>query len=86
MSSEVSTLSRLRIWSTRPRWARIVQQMIKEKTSERKDEPFVSEGGDVVRSDEDHSEEKAFKERENLEQKAKQKVCGESFTAAHLSL
>ena len=86
MSSEVSTLSRLRIWSTRPRWARIVQQMIKEKTSERKDEPFVSEGGDVVRSDEDHSEEKAFKEKENLEQKAKQKVCGESFTAAHLSL
>ena len=85
MSSEVSTLSRLRIRSTRPRWARIVQQMIKEKTSERKDEPFVSEG-DVVRSDEDHSEEKAFKERENLEQKAKQKVCGESFTAAHLSL
>ena len=85
MSSEVSTLSRLRIRSTRPRWARIVQQMIKEKTSERK-EPVVSEGGDFVRSDEDHSEEKALKEKENLEQKAKQKVCGDSFTAAHLSL
>ena len=86
MSSEVSTLSRLRIRSTRPRWARIVQQMIKEKTSERKDEPVVSEGGDFVRLDEDHSEEKALKEKENLEQKAKQKVCGDSFTAAHLSL
>lgn len=86
MSSEVSTLSRLRIRSTRPRWARIVQQMIKEKTSERKDEPVVSEGGDFVRSDEDRSEEKALKEKENLEQKAKQKVCGDSFTAAHLSL
>lgn len=54
--------------------------------SERKDEPVVSEGGDFVRSDEDHSEEKALKEKENLEQKAKQKVCGDSFTAAHLSL
>ena len=60
--------------------------MIKEKMSERKDEPVVSEGGDFVRSDEDHSEEKALKEKENLEQKAKQKVCGDSFTAAHLSL
>ena len=74
MSSEVSTLSRLRIRNTRPRWAKIVQQMIKEKKSEGKEEPVVREGADVVRSDVEQSEEKALKEKENLEQKAKQKV------------
>lgn len=74
MSSEVSTLSRLRIRNTRPRWARIVQQMIREMKSEGKEKPAVREEGEVVHSDAEHSEEKALKEKENLEQKAKQKV------------
>lgn len=60
--------------------------MIKEKMFERKDEFFVSEGGDVVCLDEDYFEEKVFKEKENLEQKVKQKVCGESFIVVYLFL
>lgn len=59
--------------------------MIKEKMFERKDEFFVSEG-DVVCLDEDYFEEKVFKEKENLEQKVKQKVCGDSFIVVYLFL
>jgi len=75
MSSEVCTLSRLRIRNTRPRWARIVQDMIKEKKkSEGKEKPAVREEEDAVHLDTDPSEEKALKEKENVEQKTKQKV------------
>ena len=76
MSSEVSTLSRLRIRNTRPRWARIVQQMIRERNkSEGEEKPAVREEEGVVIVDADHSEEKALKEKENVEQKTKQKVA-----------
>lgn len=75
MSSEVCTLSRLRIRNTRPRWARIVQEMIREKKkSEGKEKPAVREEEDAVHLDTDHSEEKALEEKENVEQKTKQKV------------
>ena len=75
MSSEVSTLSRLRIRNTRPRWARIVQQMIGDKKkSEGKEKPSASGEGEAVLSDADYLEEKALKEKENVEYKSKQKV------------
>ena len=74
MSSEVCTLSRLRIRSSRPRWARIVQGMIREKKkTEGKEKPAVRQE-DPVHLDTDVSEEKALKEKENVEQKTKQKV------------
>lgn len=60
--------------------------MIKEKMFERKDEFVVSEGGDFVCLDEDYFEEKVLKEKENLEQKVKQKVCGDSFIVVYLFL
>ncbi|XP_020613124.1 E3 ubiquitin-protein ligase HERC2-like [Orbicella faveolata] len=75
MSSEECTLSRLRIRNTRPRWARIVQGMIREKKkTEGKEKPAVREEDDAVHCDSDVSEEKALKEKENVEQKTKQKV------------
>ena len=74
MSSEVSTLSRLRIRNTRPRWARIVRQMIsKKKNAEGREKPSVIED-EAVHPDADHLEEKALKEKENVEHKSKQKV------------
>lgn len=74
MSSEVATLSRLRIRSTRPRWARIIRQMISEKkNAEGREKPTVREE-EAVHSDADHLEEKALKEKENVEHKSKQKV------------
>ena len=51
-----------------------MQQMIREMKSEGKEKPAVREEGEAVHSDAEHSEEKALKEKENLEQKAKQKV------------
>ena len=52
-----------------------MQQMIREKKkSEGKEKPAVREEGDVVHTDADHSEEKALKEKEDVEQKTKQKV------------
>ena len=79
MSSEECTLSRLRIRNTRPRWARIVQGMIREKKkAEGKEKPAVreeEEEEDAVHLDTDVSEEKALKEKENVEQKTKQKVA-----------
>ena len=73
MSSEVATLSRLRIRNTRPRWARIIRQMISEKkNAEGREKPTVRE--EAVISDADHLEEKALKEKENVEHKSKQKV------------
>lgn len=76
MSSEVCTLSRLRIRNTRPRWARIVRGMIREKKkTEGKEKPTArEEEEDAVHLDTDVSEEKALKEKENVEQKTKQKV------------
>lgn len=76
MSSEVSTLSRLRIRNTFPRWAQIVRQMIREKKkSEGKEKPVAREEGGAIHSDTEHLEEKALKEKENVEHKTKQKVA-----------
>lgn len=77
MSSEVSTLSRIRIRNTRPRWAQIVKHMIREKKLEGKEKP-VSKEGESVLSGAGQLEGKALREKENVQQKTKQKVsdCG----------
>ena len=77
MSSEVSTLSRIRIRNTRPRWAQIVKHMIREKKLESKEKPVIKEG-DTVLSSSGILEGKALIEKENIQQKPKQKVshCG----------
>lgn len=81
MSSEVSTLSRLRIRNTRPRWARIVHQMIRgKKKSEGREKPAAREQ-ETIHITVEHLEEKASKEKENVEHKAKQRV---SYTAVSL--
>ena len=75
VSSEVSTLSRLRIRNTLPRWARIVRQMIMEKKkTEGREKPMAKEEGESVHLDVDLLEEKALKEKENVEHKTKHKV------------
>ena len=75
MSSEVSTLSRLRIRNTLPRWARTVRQMIqKKKKTEEKEKPVIGEGRETTHSDAELLEEKAVNEKENDERKIKQKV------------
>ena len=52
-----------------------MQDMIKEKKkSEGKEKPAVRQEEDAVHLDTDPSEEKALKEKENVEQKTKQKV------------
>ena len=55
-----------------------MQEMIRgKKKSEGKEKPAVreEEEEDAVHLDTDHSEEKALKEKENVEQKTKQKVA-----------
>lgn len=75
MSSEVSTLSRLRIRNTLPRWARTVRQLIqKKKKTEEKEKPVIREGGEIAHTDAELLEEKAVNEKENVERKSKQKV------------
>lgn len=75
MSSEVSTLSRLRIRNTLPRWARTVRQMIqKKKKTEEKEKPVIREGGETAHTDAELLEEKAVNEKENVERKSKLKV------------
>lgn len=50
--------------------------MIRERNkSEGEEKPAVREEEGVVIVDADHSEEKALKEKENVEQKTKQKVA-----------
>ena len=53
-----------------------MQGMIKEKKkSEGREKPSVREEEDAAHLDSGHSEEKALKEKENVEQKTKQKVA-----------
>ena len=77
MSSEVSTLSRIRIRNTRPRWAQIVKHMIREKKLDGKEKPVTKEG-ETVLSCAGQVEGKALREKGNIQQKTKQKVshCG----------
>ncbi|XP_068720941.1 E3 ubiquitin-protein ligase HERC2-like [Montipora capricornis] len=83
MSSEVSTLSRMRIRNTRPRWAKVVQRMIREKKKlEGKEKPTTRED-ETVHSGADQLEGKAFKEKETVEHKTKQKV---DYTEINTSL
>ena len=65
----------MRIRNTRPRWAKIVQRMIREKKKlEGKEKPTTRED-ETVHSGADQLEGKAFKEKETVEHKTKQKVC-----------